>query len=100
MFFISNEVEQTLGKGFVTCFTLATKLKLYSCNIENCSILPTLTIGMICRQADGMTLVSLFTSKQAPRTTIIRLIIECNMRLTKSLIISKMKQAMKSMIFR
>ena len=58
LFAISNEVEQTRGNVFVTCKTLATKLKLYSCNIENRSRKTTLTVGMICRQADGMMFVS------------------------------------------
>ena len=47
LFVISNEVEQTLSNVFVTCKTLVTKLKLYSRNT-------TLTVRMICSQADGM----------------------------------------------
>jgi hypothetical protein len=54
LFAISNEVEQTRCNVFVTCKTFAGKLKLYSCKIENRSLKTTLTVGMICRQADGM----------------------------------------------
>ena len=58
LFAISNKVEETLCNVFVAWKTLATKLKLYSCNIENRSRKTTKTVGMICRQADGMTFVS------------------------------------------
>ena len=57
LFAISNKVEQTRGNVFVPCFTLATKLKLYSCNIENRSRKTTKTVGMIFGQADVMTFV-------------------------------------------
>ena len=55
LFAISYKVEQTRGNVFVACKSLATKLKLYSCNIENGSLQTTLTVGMMCRQADVMT---------------------------------------------
>jgi len=54
LFAISNSVEQTRGNVFVTCKTLATKLKLYSCEMKNGSRKTNLTVEMICRQADGM----------------------------------------------
>ena len=57
LFAISNKVEQTRGNVFVAWKTLATKLKLYSCNIENRSRKTTLTAKMMCSQADGMMLV-------------------------------------------
>ena len=86
MFFaISNKVEQTLCNVFVPCFTLATKLKLYSCNIENRSRKTTLTVGMIFGQADVMTNVGR--------------LIKLKKYLTKSLMISRMKQTVNSVIF-
>ena len=96
----SNEVEQTRSKVFVTCKTLAEMLKLCSYKIENGSRKTILTGRMIWRQADGMMFVSLFTSKQAIRTTITGLLIEFKNRLTKLLMISRIKQAVNSIIFR
>ena len=57
LFAISYKVEQTRGNVFVACKTLATKLKLYSCNIENRSRKTTKTVGMIFGWADVMTFV-------------------------------------------